>query len=62
MEDTTLILREDGRLVYDGIAVGTFADGRITVNLGWAKAAGLRVKLLADPEVDTRRGGVVLDR
>lgn len=34
----------------------------LTLNLGWAKAAGLRVVVHGEPGVDRQRGGVVLDR
>lgn len=54
--------RDDGLLSYDGIAIGNQVDGHLVLNLGWLRAAGLRIKLLADPEVDNRRGGVVLER
>lgn len=38
------------------------ATPTVTLNLGWAKAAGVRVVVLADPDIDRNRGGIVLDR
>lgn len=58
----TIQRRDDGLLSYDGIAIGSQIDGQIVLNLGWLRAAGLGIKLLADPEVDTKRGGIVLER
>lgn len=70
-------LRDNGSLVFDGIVVGTTSDAEhepdedgpveveratITIDLGWAKAAGVRVRVLDDPAVDRHRGGVALDR
>lgn len=57
----------DAPLVIDHLVVG-FVTGiaggepRITLNLGYCKAAGVRVVVQGDPEVDHKRGGVVLDR
>lgn len=59
---TPLAIHPSGSLVYEGIVVGKNDGDQLTINLGWAKAAGLKVKVLADPEVDRNRGGVVLDR
>lgn len=50
------------RLLFDGIVVGTLEPDRVLINLGWAKAAGLHVRIEADPAVDHKRGGIVLDR
>lgn len=61
-------VRENGALCFDGMVVGRVTEKdaggapRLTLNLGWAKAAGLGVTVQGDPEVDRRRGGVVLER
>lgn len=64
----------EGALVHDGIVIGRVdldtdpgtsdpAQGaHITLNLGWMKMAGVTVTVLGDPEVDRKRGGIVLDR
>ena len=49
-------------LVYDGIVVGRLEDSGVTLNLGWLREAGAHVKIVADPEVDKTRGGIVLER
>ena len=55
-------VRENGTLVYDGIAVGRLDqdDARLVLNLGWMKAAGLKITVEGDPSLDRRR--VVLAR
>jgi hypothetical protein len=67
----TITSRPNGTLVYNGMAVGrvdteTMLDdgtnARLVLNLGWMKAAGLRVTVQGDPEVDHRRNGIVLER
>lgn len=59
-----LVLRADGKIVYDDVLVGRFdrADALLTVDLGWCKAAGVHVTIKADPEVDRARSGIVLSR
>ena len=63
----------DGALVVDGIVVGEVshvgspegtddAQPTITLHLGWAKAAGVRVVVHGETGVDRKRGGIVLDR
>jgi hypothetical protein len=56
-------LRENGSLCFDGMVVGKVTDEpRIVLNLGWAKAAGVGVTVQGDPEVDKKRGGIILER
>lgn len=70
-------IRPNGTVIYDGIAIGgldltdTDVGGkgcdecefpRLTLDLGWCKAAGLRVLIKADPAVDRKRGGIFLER
>jgi hypothetical protein len=69
-----LTIRNDGAVIADGMAIGRFTPyefgpqetgdekGRLTINLGWAKLAGLGITIQGDPEVDKKRGGVVLER
>jgi hypothetical protein len=66
-----LTTRPNGTLVYNGLAVGRVdteaklddgTNARLILNLGWMKAAGLRITVQADPDVDHKRGGVVLER
>lgn len=38
------------------------AEPRLTLNLGWLRAAGLHVRIEGDPQVDRKRGGLVLER
>jgi hypothetical protein len=65
----------DGKLVHDGMVIGVVAEEEhtqdeggwkveptITLNLGWCKMAGVHVRVLGDPVVDRKRGGIVLDR
>lgn len=52
----------DGVLNYGRFAVGTFADGMLTLNLGWCRLAGLGLIVEGDPTVDRQRHGVVLRR
>lgn len=40
----------------------TVAVPRLTLNLGWMRAAGLHVTIEGDPRVDRQRGGTVLER
>src|SRR5262249_13199735 len=56
-----LDLRPNGTLIYNEMAVGKLdtdamlddgTNARIILNLGWMKAAGLRITVQADPEVD----------
>lgn len=69
--EPTIVVRENGTIVYNEMAVGrvdtaaALDDGtnaRLVLNLGWMKAAGLRVTVQGDPEVDRKRGGIVLER
>lgn len=61
-------LRENGSITHAGIAVGGIAiapEGErdtLTIDLGWAKAAGLRVVVRDDPAQDRHRRGILLDR
>lgn len=62
-----LDIRPDGKVILDGIVCGRIEESddgglRLTLNLGWCREAGFHVKLLADPEVDRHRDGVVLER
>jgi hypothetical protein len=60
---SVLEVRENGAVTYDGIVVGTVStwDGgaRLTLDLGWAKAAGLHVTVLGDRAVDKARKALV---
>lgn len=62
MTETALVLRPDGKLVHDGIVVGVYEDGKLVVNLGWARMAGMGVVVENDPAVDRNRSGKVLER
>lgn len=55
-------VRETGALCFDGMVVGRLGAEHVTLNLGWCKAAGLGVTVQGDPEVDRKRGGIVLQR
>ena len=59
-------VRPNGTVIYDGIAIGGLdlvgTAPRLTVNLGWCRLAGLSVTVQGDPDVDRKRGGVVLSR
>lgn len=66
-------IRENGSITHDGIAVGSIditpagPDGKheqdtLTIDLGWTKAAGLRVVVRDDPAIDHHRRGIFLDR
>lgn len=55
-------IKDNGALCFDGMVVGKLEAERLTVNLGWAKAAGLAVTVQDDPAVDHHRGGIVLER
>ena len=61
-----LEIRDDGRVSFDGIAVGNVeTEGDRTVlivNLGWARAAGLGIRVLDDPAVERHRNGITLER
>lgn len=65
----------EGRLMHNGMVVGTVAEEErvqdgggwkvepvITLNLGWMSMAGVHIRVLADPVVDRKRDGVLLDR
>jgi len=73
--DWPIEVRPNGTVMYDGIAIGGLdydvadtesivATGkpRLTLNLGWIRAAGLRIKVLDDPAVERHRDGITLDR
>ena len=66
MGEAQLEIRDDGLLSFDGIAVGNIkTDGDrmvLVVNLGWARAAGLGVRVLDDPAVERHRNGITLER
>lgn len=70
-------VRPNGTVIFDGIAIGGLdftnedADGkgcegleipRLTLNLGWMRAAGMRITIEGDPRVDRNRTGIVLER
>lgn len=69
-----LDIRPNGTVTYDGIAIGglmfvvdageepNISYPRLTLNLGWMRAAGLHVTIEGDPRVDRQRGGTVLER
>jgi hypothetical protein len=61
-ENTPVLTIARDALVYDGFIVGQVRDGTLSVNLGWARLAGLKVRIEADPTVDRHRNGVVLER
>lgn len=58
----TFTVRDEGAILFDGMAVGRYHDGKLTVNLGWARLAGLGIVVQADPDVDRKRDGIVLER
>lgn len=75
--DWPLQVGANGRVVYDGIVIGgldfTDMDGtpddertsepRLTLDLGWLRHAGLRIRLMSDRDAgDNQRGGVFLER
>lgn len=62
LPESELAITPGGVIVYGILPVGRVLDGRLTVNLGWAKCAGLSVRVLDDPEEDRHRDGVALDR
>jgi hypothetical protein len=55
-------------LRYNGFAVGEASNGRVELNLGWCRTAGLGVRILGDPadEADQTaykyRKGLLIDR
>ena len=68
---------ENGKLLHEGMVIGMLTEEEqhqrddtgavimtptIVLNLGWMKLAGVHVRILADPELDRHRNGVVLDR
>lgn len=61
-------IRENGSIVHDGVAVGQITDApegerdTLTIDLGWANAAGLHVVVRDDPARDHHRRGIYLDR
>jgi len=57
-----LELRENGGLVVDGLAIGRVEDSHLILNLGWMKLAGVGLTVQGDPDIDHKRGGVVLQR
>lgn len=63
---TTIEILGDGRIVARegsvGTIIGEVRDSTVTLNLGWCRAAGISVRCLDDPEVDSHRGGLTLDR
>jgi len=52
----------DEIILHDGLPVGSYDDGTLTVNLGWCRLAGLSVRVEDDPQVDRHRDGVALER
>lgn len=52
----------EGAVLYRRRFVGHVSDGVLTINLGWARLAGLGVRVENDPAVDRFRSGVVLER
>lgn len=71
-EPTRIIDIVDNKLLYHGMVVGRVAleasldepvaEPVIVLNLGWAREAGVHVRVLDDPEVDRHRDGKVLER
>lgn len=68
-EGGQLSIRDNGTLSYDGVAIGRIgpdevvgAGERLFINAGWMKAAGLGLTIEADPQVDRKRGGILLQR
>lgn len=66
-----ITIRPNGTLLFDGIAIGGLDAGamlddgtnaRLTLNLGWMRLAGLHITVQADPDVDRKRDGIVLER
>lgn len=65
-----LRIRQDGKLVFEhdgeAVIVGRYehssSGGLLTLNLGWMREAGLHITLLADPERERPRNGIVLER
>lgn len=68
-------IRDDGRIVCDGMVVGKVSEEEwpakgggftmaptISLQLGWCKEAGVHVRVLGDPAVDRQRDGKVLER
>jgi len=68
-------VRPNGTILFDGIAIGGLdlvgdgvgaqvSDGypRLTLNAGWIRLAGLSFRVQDDPERDSHRDGLVLDR
>lgn len=69
--DWPIAIAENGNIVYAGLVIGGLdfvqvdhdADGpRVTLDLGWCRAAGVRVRVLPDYSVERPRSGVVLER
>lgn len=65
-----LRFRENGALVAaGGIVVGRVAlplgigtQPTLVLDLGWMRAAGVRLQVIGDREVDRQRSGIVLER
>lgn len=68
-------ITEAGRIVLNGMVIGTVTEGEyvqeeggwkveplVTLNLAWMKMAGVHLVVLDDPEVDHHRDGKVLER
>lgn len=61
-------IKDNGTITYDSMVIGKIVDGKtngsdcLIFDLGWMKAAGLGLVLRGDPEVDHKRGGIVLER
>lgn len=52
----------DGTISVGGYVLGDWDGETITLNLGWLRAAGVGLRVEADPRVDRKRNGLVLDR
>ena len=50
------------RITYDGMVVGSVAPGRVILDLGWMREAGLGITLRDDPEGKRHRGGITFER
>jgi len=63
MDETMLVVDPVTQVVmYGNFAVGKFANGVVTLNLGWMRLAGLGLIVEDDPQQDRHRDGVVLRR
>lgn len=66
--DWPIEIRPNGTVIYDGVAIGGLSldtdtpRPRLTLNLGWMRAADVGITIEGDPQVDRKRGGVVLKR